>query len=590
MPPTIDGLTDLALIGRGGFGTVYRARQVDLGRLVAVKVLPDVQADSESWARFLRECRALGALDSHPNIATVYASGAASDGSGYLTMELLPGGSLADRVAGGPSPWAEVATWGVALAGALETAHRAGITHRDVKPENVLFDGLGSPKLVDFGIASVPGAFRTATGAVTLTLAHAAPEVVAGGRGGVAGDVYSLGSTLFAALAGRAAFVAPADETMVPMLARIAGAPVPDLRPDGVPDRVCAAIERAMAKDPAARPASAEAFGMALHEALAEEGVVTAPPPLLLPGLIATAGAIDLEPPRQSAVPGGATLTGWDASTAARPTAPAAAEAPAAAAAPSRRINPWAVVSALAIVALGVVGWRGIDAASSAGASAGPSASATPSPSSSASRSASSSASASTSKTPAPSPTSSGGTASTSPPAPSPTPKPTAPVLAPGLPRTVAAVAVVPSGGTQVAVTTTWAAPSSGAAVTAYEVRCVSAGGGGTVARTTVDATTRTARLTVPVPTTGHYTWQVRSRAGGQVSAWVAAGVRVPDLVGTLAVLARPAARALGLAVTTTRTTGVPADQVGRVLQQSLAAGSSVPSGARITLSVGAKA
>ena len=144
-------------------------------------------------------------------------------------MELLDGGSLADRIAAGPLPWEEVARIGVALSGALESAHRLGVLHRDVKPQNVLFDRLGTPKLLDFGIASVPGAYQTRTSAVSLTLAHAAPEITAGGRATVASDVYALGSTLWTAAAGKAPFVRDGEDTLVPLLARIAASPVPDL-------------------------------------------------------------------------------------------------------------------------------------------------------------------------------------------------------------------------------------------------------------------------------------------------------------------------------------------------------------------------
>ena len=387
MPPVIDGFTDLVEVGRGGFGTVFRARQLDPARDVAIKVLPDVRADSDAYGRFTREFQALAAVGGHPNIATVHACGVTADGSGYLALELLDGGSLGERLRGGTAPWADAAAWGVQLAGALETAHRAGITHRDIKPENVLFDAAGTPKLVDFGIAGVPGAYRTATGSVTLTLAHAAPEVVAGGRGGVPGDVYSLASTLYAAIAGGAAFAADTDETLVPMLARIATAPVPDLRPQGVPDAVCSALERAMAKDPVDRPASAEAFGMSLQAALAREGVAAAAPLLLLsPGVVApfvvsaaapALGTLGTARRGRGGARATSTLTGW--------VAPAAG-----AAAPPvrdrRRSGLFAAAASLAAVLALLMVWRGFDAPAPAAAgsvpSVGPSASPTPTPTS----------------------------------------------------------------------------------------------------------------------------------------------------------------------------------------------------------------
>jgi len=108
--PAVDGLTAFEEIGRGGFGVVYRAHQESLDRDIAVKVLPGVHKDSESFARFERECKALGSVGAHPNIATVYGCGVTTEGEGFLAMELLDGGSLADRVAAGAvscgrSPW-----------------------------------------------------------------------------------------------------------------------------------------------------------------------------------------------------------------------------------------------------------------------------------------------------------------------------------------------------------------------------------------------------------------------------------------------------------------------------------------------------
>jgi hypothetical protein len=286
----IDGFVDFEEIGRGGFGVVYRARQESLGRAVAIKVLPDVVAGSDGFGRFERECRALGSVDSHPNIATVHGSGITADNRGYLAMELLEGGSLAERIREGGLPWEEVAEIGVALAGALESAHRAGVLHRDVKPQNIMFDRLGTPKLLDFGVATVNGSFQTRSAAVTMTLAHAAPEIVGGAKATVASDVYALGSSLFAALAGHAPFVREDEESLVPLLARIASAPAPDLRERGVPDSVAELLESALAKDPGSRPASAEAFGVGLAAVLAAAGKSVAGPAVLAADGVAAAG------------------------------------------------------------------------------------------------------------------------------------------------------------------------------------------------------------------------------------------------------------------------------------------------------------
>ncbi len=181
-------------------------------------------------------------------------------------MDYLAGGSLADRLRHqGAIGWQEVLEIAVKVAGGLETAHRAGVLHRDLKPENILVSGYGEPKLADFGIASVKGGTATSTAALTGSIAHAAPELFEGAPSSVRSDVYGLGSTLFMLLAGRAAFTDPADESFLPALARISRDPVPDLRPVGVPDRVCQVVERLMAKQPDERYGSAEEVAVAVR-------------------------------------------------------------------------------------------------------------------------------------------------------------------------------------------------------------------------------------------------------------------------------------------------------------------------------------
>lgn len=183
------------MVGRGGFASVYRARQPAFDRDVAIKVLTQSITD-EARMRFERECVAIGGLSGHPNIVTVYEHGMTPDGSAYIVMEFLDGGSLADRVSrSGPLPWTTVCEIGVKLAGALESAHRRSVLHRDLKPDNVLVSRFDEFKLGDFGIARVTGRDVTAEGFITATPAHAPPEILSGGDPKVASDVYSLAST-----------------------------------------------------------------------------------------------------------------------------------------------------------------------------------------------------------------------------------------------------------------------------------------------------------------------------------------------------------------------------------------------------------
>ena len=265
------GFADAEEIGRGGFGIVFRCTQVALDRVVAVKVLTgDLDVDRE---RFLREQRAMGRLTGHPNIVAVLQVGETASGYPYLVMQYHRQGSLEARISRlGLLPVGEVLRIGVKMAGALESAHRLEILHRDVKPANILLTDYGEPALADFGIAHIAGGFKTATGTFTGSPAFTAPEILSGDPPCPVSDTYSLGSTLFAALTGHAAYQRRSGEQVVAQFLRIATEPVPDLRDSGIPDDVSAVIEKAMARDPADRP-SAAAFGEELQRVQAGHGL-----------------------------------------------------------------------------------------------------------------------------------------------------------------------------------------------------------------------------------------------------------------------------------------------------------------------------
>lgn len=270
----IEGLENPVEVGVGGFATVYRAEQPAFRRTVAVKVLSNPNLGEADRERFERECQAMGSLSEHPNIVTVYEAGFTTNRRPYLVMAFLSGGSLQDRLdRSGPLGWEEATLYGVHLAGALETAHQADVVHRDIKPGNVLMSSYGDAQLTDFGIARISGGHETRSGVITASMAHAPPEVLDGQRPTVAGDVYSLASTIYELMLGTPPFEVAGDESMVPMLRRILTEAPPDLRPRGVPDEICAVLERAMAKDPAARPATAAQFGRELQAARRALGV-----------------------------------------------------------------------------------------------------------------------------------------------------------------------------------------------------------------------------------------------------------------------------------------------------------------------------
>ena len=196
-------------------------------------------------------------------------------GRPFLVMEHMTGGSLGQRIRRrGATGWEWAVDAGVKLAGALETAHRAGVLHRDVKPENILISAYGEPQLADFGISrfETSGA-QTTIGIVPFTPLYAAPEVLSGRPASPVSDVYSLGAAIFATIAGRAAFEADAADHVLAVLYRVANDPPPDLRKFGNPEAVCVVIERAMAKDPMNRQRSADDLGNELRAAQQRLGV-----------------------------------------------------------------------------------------------------------------------------------------------------------------------------------------------------------------------------------------------------------------------------------------------------------------------------
>jgi serine/threonine protein kinase/N-acetylneuraminic acid mutarotase len=302
------GFVDAVEVGRGGGGVVYRCHQQSLGRTVAIKVLAS-NLDQDDQERFLREGYAMGGLSGHPNIVNILQVGMTERDRPFIVMPYHARGSLADQVRReGRIPWPDVLRIGVKLCGALETAHRTGTLHRDIKPANVLVNDYGDPQLSDFGTARIVGGYKTVTGFFTGTLSYTAPEVLTGKPPTVVADVYSLGATLYALIAGKAAHERNTDEELIAHYLRITSQPVPDLRHLGIPSDVCSAIEKAMALDPAERFESAAEMGRALQEAQRHNGLTAdamaisdAPPP---PAQPEGTQALPLsEPSYQSVVP-----------------------------------------------------------------------------------------------------------------------------------------------------------------------------------------------------------------------------------------------------------------------------------------------
>lgn len=260
--PQIPGVELVEVIGSGGSGVVYRGRQAAFGRDVAVKVSRNVQdADGAPVARWEREVAAVGRLSNHPNIVPVFDAGITDDGSPYLVMPHVPKGSLGDRIRlEGPMDADEVASVGARLADALATVHAAGVLHRDLKPDNVLWSPHGEPQLTDFGIARLEDLTTTSDHQLQATISYAAPEVLAGESATEASDIYGLGATLYACLTGSSPHPSTGGENVAALVARVLEHDPPPLVPRGVPAGLAAVVERALSRRPQDRHVDATRF------------------------------------------------------------------------------------------------------------------------------------------------------------------------------------------------------------------------------------------------------------------------------------------------------------------------------------------
>ncbi|WP_251153491.1 serine/threonine-protein kinase [Cellulosimicrobium sp. Marseille-Q4280] len=279
-PPEIQGFEYVSLIGSGGFSDVFLYQQQRPRRRVAVKVLLQEWSSPSQRAAFDAEADLMATLSTHPSIVTMYEADVADDGRPYLAMEFCSRPNLGARYRTERLSVAEALRTAVQIAGAVETAHRAGILHRDIKPANILVTEYGHPALTDFGISSTVDDAARAEG---MSIPWSPPESFAEPpRSGIATDVWALAATTYTLLAGRSPFEVPGgSNSSANLISRIETSPLPRTGRTDVPASLERVLDTAMAKNPASRYPSMLAFARALQQVQNELSYAVTPVDLL---------------------------------------------------------------------------------------------------------------------------------------------------------------------------------------------------------------------------------------------------------------------------------------------------------------------
>lgn len=266
--PTISGYTYVEPLGTGGFADVYLYEQRLPSRKVAVKVVKEPTVDEAGLEQFYTEANVMAQLSGHHAIVEVYTAGVSDDGRPFIVMEYCPPPTLGDRYRSEQISVTEALDTGIRIASAVETVHRAGILHRDIKPHNILTSAFGAPKLTDFGIASTGGedvSYGMSVPWAPPESFHETPPA------GVRSDVYSLAATIYSLLAGRSPFEVPGGVNDNPVLMdRVERQPAPRLTRPDVPQSLSRVLAQAMAKSLEERPPSALDLAKQLQDVQAE--------------------------------------------------------------------------------------------------------------------------------------------------------------------------------------------------------------------------------------------------------------------------------------------------------------------------------
>jgi serine/threonine-protein kinase len=251
-PEKIGRYSILGELGRGAMGRVYRAHDPNIGRAIALKVIPLDSTEQGLAVRFRHEAQAAGTL-SHPNIVTIFDAGE-DDGFLYIAMELVEGRTVQQILSQGPLPIEQVISFCEQAAAALDHAHARGVIHRDIKPANLMVQS-GVVKVADFGIAKSAAAGMTSTGQLLGTPQYLAPEVVRGGTADARSDIFSLGIILYEMLTGTRAF---AGDNITTVIYRVISEqpPAPSNVISTVPPGVNGVVLKALAKNPEDRYAN----------------------------------------------------------------------------------------------------------------------------------------------------------------------------------------------------------------------------------------------------------------------------------------------------------------------------------------------